>query len=93
MMLQRWVDHEGYEHRVIDDYQRNVTLCDLSAQPEEIKTVIKETIGSAKTKTVEQVGLKLIKFCAKWDPAEDSRVSQSYAEPLNAKYKPEEVTA
>ena len=36
--------------------------------PEEIKTVIKETIGSAKTKTVEQVGLKLIKFCAKWDP-------------------------
>ena len=24
MMLQRWGDHEGFEHRVIDDYQRNV---------------------------------------------------------------------
>ena len=30
MMLQRWIDHEGVEHRVLDDYTRNVTLCDLS---------------------------------------------------------------
>ena len=28
MMLQRWVDHNGEEHRVLDDYNRNVTLCD-----------------------------------------------------------------
>ena len=28
-MLQRWIDHEGVEHRVLDDYNRNVTLCDL----------------------------------------------------------------
>ena len=93
MMLQRWVDHEGFEHRVIDDYQRNVTLCDLSAQPENIKTIIKETIGSANTKEIEQVGLKLIKFCAKWDLQKIADYPQSYAEPLNAKYKPNEVTA
>ena len=93
MMLQRWVDHEGFEHRVIDDYQRNVTLCDLSAQPEEIKKKIKETIGSANTKEIEQVGLKLIKFCAKWDLQKIADYPQSYAEPLNAKYKPNEVTA
>ena len=30
MMLQRWVDHNGEEHRVLDDYQRNVILCDLT---------------------------------------------------------------
>ena len=35
LMLQRWVDHEGAEHRVLDDYNRNVQLCDLTAQPEE----------------------------------------------------------
>ena len=93
MMLQRWVDHEGFEHRVIDDYTRNVTLCDLSAQPDEIKKIIKETVASAKTKAVEQVGLKLIKFCAKWDLQRIADYPQSYAEPLNAKYVKEEVTA
>ena len=94
MMLQRWVDHEGVEHRVIDDYHRNVILCDLTAQPENIKTIIKETIASVKTKTIEQVGLKLIKFCAKWDMQKIAEYPQSYAEPLNAKYKmKEEVTA
>ena len=28
MMLQRWTDSYGDEHRVLDDYNRNVTLCD-----------------------------------------------------------------
>ena len=37
MMLQRWVDHEGKEHRVLEDYERNVILCDLSAQPQNIR--------------------------------------------------------
>ncbi len=65
----------------------------MSAQPENIKTIIKETIGSANTKQIEQVGLKLIKFCAKWDLQKIAEYPQSYAEPLNAKYKPNEVTA
>ena len=55
MMLQRWVDHEGFEHRVIDDYTRNVTLCDLSAQPDEIKEIIKET--ELKTKRLAKKSL------------------------------------
>lgn len=93
MMLQRWLDHEGVEHRVIDDYQRNVILCDLTAQPEEIRKIINETIKKVKTKTIEQVGLKLIKFCAKWDMQKIAEYPQSYAEPLNAKYKQEEVMA
>jgi 5'-3' exonuclease len=87
LMLQRWVDHEGAEHRVLDDYNRNVQLCDLTAQPEEIKTVIKDTVAGADTKEIEQVGLKLIKFCAKWDMQRIADSPESYAEPLNAKYK------
>ena len=87
LMLQRWVDHEGAEHRVLDDYNRNVQLCDLTAQPEEIKTVIKDTVAGVDTKEIEQVGLKLIKFCAKWDMQRIADSPESYAEPLNAKYK------
>ena len=60
---------------------------------DEIKEIIKETVASAKTKAVEQVGLKLIKFCAKWDLQRIAEYPQSYAEPLNAKYKKEEVMA
>ena len=87
LMLQRWVDHEGAEHRVLDDYNRNVELCDLTAQPDEIKQIIKETINSATEKQIEQVGLKLIKFCAKWDMQRIADSPESYAEPLNARYK------
>ena len=87
LMLQRWVDHEGVEHRVLDDYNRNVTLCDLTAQPLEIKQHIANTIADVKQKEIQQVGLKLIKFCAKWDMQRIADSPESYAEPLNARYK------
>jgi 5'-3' exonuclease len=44
LMLQRWVDHNGEEHRVLEDYERNRRLIDLSAQPDEIKAKIFGTI-------------------------------------------------
>jgi len=37
MMLQRWVDHNGTEHRVLDRYEENRVLVDLTAQPQEIR--------------------------------------------------------
>ena len=88
MMLQRWVDHEGVEHRVLDDYQRNVQLCDLTAQPTEIKTLIQETIDQEiqKGKNIPQVGIRLLKFCAAFDLQKISEQVESYAEPLNARY-------
>jgi 5'-3' exonuclease len=88
LMLQRWVDHNGVEHRVLDDYKRNVTLCDLSAQPDNIKTVITETITAATTadKNISQVGIRLLKFCAEYDLQKVSEQVTSFAEPLNARY-------
>jgi 5'-3' exonuclease len=88
LMLQRWTDHEGVEHRVLDDYNRNVKLCDLTAQPEEIKLLITETINSATKaeKNIPQVGIRLLKFCAEYDLQKISEQVQSYAEPLNARY-------
>lgn len=88
MMLQRWVDHEGVEHRVLDDYTRNRLLCDLSAQPDEIKQIIKDTITAEieKEKNVSQVGIRLLKFCSEYNLVKISEQAQSYAEALNARY-------
>jgi 5'-3' exonuclease len=88
MMLQRWTDHEGVEHRVLDDYNRNKLLCDLSAQPADIKLLIKETINQeiGKGKNIAQVGVRLLKLCSEYDLVKISEQVQSYAEPLNARY-------
>jgi hypothetical protein len=87
-MLQRWSDHEGKEHRVLDDYERNRILIDLSAQPEEIKTIITETIAVATgaNKNISQVGIRLMKFCNLYDLKKIADQAQAYAEPLNARY-------
>ena len=88
LMLQKWVDHEGVEHRVLDDYNRNKLLCDLTAQPDDIRKLIVEAIAEelAKEKNVPQVGIRLLKFCAEFDLQKISEQVQSYAEPLNARY-------
>ena len=87
LMLQRWVDHNGQEHRVLDDYLRNVHLCDLTAQPDDIKQCIRETIETnAVPKMVDQVGIRMLKFCNAWDMKKIADNIQSYAEPFQAKY-------
>ena len=87
MMLQRWTDHEGTEHRVLDDYNRNVVLCDLTAQPEHIRQEINNTIASTESKDISQVGMRLMKFCARWDMQRIADQAASYAQPLQARYK------
>jgi 5'-3' exonuclease len=90
MMLQRWVDHEGVEHRVLDDYERNRRLIDLKHQPDHIKQVINETISNnAKAKSIDQVGIRLLKFCQLYDMKRMMDSIQQYAEPLQAKYQNE----
>ena len=88
-MLQRWTDHEGKEHRVLEDYERNRRLIDLSYQPEHIKEIISTTITNATSanKNISQVGIRLIKFCNLYDLKKISEQAQSYAEPLNARYE------
>jgi hypothetical protein len=87
MMLQRWTDHEGVEHRVLDDYQRNVVLCDLTAQPGNIRSIINDVIeDNMQPKSVDQVGMRLMKFCAKWDMQRIADQAQAFAKPLQARY-------
>jgi len=88
LMLQRWVDHNGKEHRVLEDYERNRVLIDLAHQPNDIKEIIKETINKAVSadKNISQVGIRLMKFCHLYDLKKISDQAQAYSEPLNARY-------
>ena len=88
LMLQRWTDHLGEEHRVLDDYTRNVTLCDLTAQPDDIKTLIATTIAEAidGAKDIKQVGVRLVQFAGSYELNKITEQAQSFAEPLNARY-------
>ena len=88
LMLQKWVDHEGVEHRVLDDYHRNVKLCDLTAQPDEIKIIIAEAIAAeiSKQKNLPQVGIRLIKFASTYDLIKVTEQIESYADPFAARY-------
>jgi len=88
LMLQRWTDHNGEEHRVLEDYERNRRLIDLSYQPDDIKEIITNTISTAtlSNKDVGQVGIRLMKFCNLYDLKKIADQAQAYAEPLNARY-------
>ena len=87
LMLQRWVDHNGLEHRVLDDYNRNVVLVDLNAQPDHVKEQIKETIVTGSVpKSVAQIGTKFLKFCGKYELVKLSEHAQQYVDFLSTPY-------
>ena len=90
-MLQRWSDHNGVEHKVLDDYHRNCVLVDLTAQPDDIKLKIAETIATGST-TLNRpmIGAQFLKFCGKYELNRLSEQAQSFAEFLSASY-PEDV--
>ena len=87
LMLQRWVDHNGVEHKVLDDYQRNVTLVDLTAQPDDIKVKMATTIATAQVvKNAPMIGAQFLKFCGKYDLIKLSENASNMAEWLTASY-------
>ncbi len=87
LMLTKWVDPDGVEHRVLDDYERNKLLVDLHAQPEAIIEELDQTIAQAKAenKNVSQVGIRFMRFCGKYDLNRISEQAQLYVEPFNAR--------
>ena len=89
MMLQRWVDHNDVEHRVLDDYERNRILVDLNAQPDHIKEMIAQTIAdNSVPKQVSQIGSKFLKFCGKYELTRISENAKQFADILSSEYKP-----
>ena len=90
LMLQHWTDHNDIEHRVLDDYERNKQLIDLTQQPESIIHSVDETIKEATTsKNVNGVGIHFLKFCGKYELTNISNYPDQYAKWLNKPYKGE----
>ena len=87
LMLSKWIDKDGKEHRVLDDFERNKLLVDLHAQPEAIIEELDQTIQQAKAenKNISQVGIRFMKFCGKYDLQRISEQAQLYVEPFNAR--------
>ena len=87
LMLQRWSDHDGVEHRVRDDFNRNRVLIDLTAQPEDVKLSVDTNIREGvRTTTVPMVGIHLMKFCGKYELNKISDNAETYARWLNSPY-------
>jgi 5'-3' exonuclease len=88
LMLQRWSDHNDQEHKVLDDYERNRILIDLTAQPDEIKAVVDSAIREQIShKDIGQVGLHFLKFCGKFDLVKLSDQADTVSRWMNETYK------
>ena len=88
MQLQHWQDHNGVEHRVRDDYERNRKLIDLTAQPDDVKLSVDTNIreGVRRT-TTPQVGIHLMKFAGKYELNKIADNADTYARWLNSPYQ------
>lgn len=87
-MLQRWTDHEGNEHLVLDDYNRNRQLIDLTAQPDNIKKYLDMTIDEKSVeKDINQIGIRFMKFCGKYNLMRMSERPNDFIAFLNSSYK------
>ena len=88
LMLQRWTDHNGAEHRVLDDYERNCTLIDLTAQPADVKAVVDSCIREQIShKDVGMVGAHFLKFCGKYELTKLSDSADQVSRWMNETYK------
>jgi 5'-3' exonuclease len=86
-MLQRYIDHDNKEVRVKDAFERNKTLIDLKAQPQEIKDAVDQRIReSVRVETVPQVGIHFMKFCGRHELTKISEQAETYSKWLNSPY-------
>jgi len=87
LMLQRWTDHNDVEHRVLDDYERNCKLVDLTMQPDWVKEEMDDALSTLIHKEkVPQVGMHFLKFCGKFELTKLSEQADVIAKWLNSAY-------
>jgi hypothetical protein len=89
-MLKRWnklVGDDTVEVRVIDEFEKNETLIDLTKQPQEIKDLMDGVIVEAVQKPdVQHVGMNFARFCKKHELNRLSVEAQEFAKILGARY-------
>lgn len=88
LMLQRWTDHNNEEHKVLDDYNRNQMLIDLTAQPNDIKDAVDAAIKEQVShRDIGQVGMHFLKFCGKFELNKLSEHADVVSRWMNETYK------
>lgn len=87
LLLQRWQDHEGVEHLVKDDYERNRAIIDLRAQPDWVKAILDETISQAVQRPKKSaVGPHFMKFCGRYNLQKAVDSAQQHTQWLDSTY-------
>jgi hypothetical protein len=91
LMLQEWHDEDDDGNpktvRVLDAYNFNRMLIDLTEQPHEIKGLMDEVIVEAvQTPRKQGVGIHFLRFCERNGLVNLSKESADHAEYLNAPY-------
>ena len=85
LMLQRWVDPDEVEHKVLTDYLANKQVIDLTEQPEHIIDLMDRAIDNAyKKERKSMVGVWLLKFCNKYELVNIAKYPDNYADYMNA---------
>jgi len=87
IMLSKWIDHEGVEHRVRDDYERNRMLIDLTQQPADlIQKFDLAIINEVRVEVKKQVGISLMKFCNQHGLIKIEKNTGDYSPCFSARY-------
>lgn len=87
LMLSKWTDHLGTEHRVKDDFERNRLLIDLGMQPSDLIEKFDAVVANSIIRLPrKQVGLALMKFCNMQGLVKIERASGEFSPCLSAVY-------
>jgi hypothetical protein len=88
LMLSKWTDQDGVEHRVKDDYERNCLLVDLTKIPPDLVDKFDRMIVDAVLEPVKkQVGINLIRFCNKHGLVRIEKNSSEFSSCLSSSYQ------
>jgi 5'-3' exonuclease len=88
LMLQRWMDHEQVEHKVVTDYERNRMLIDLTAQPDDVKATVDAAIREQVShRDIGMVGAHFLRFCGKYDLVKLSDQAEAVGRWMNSTYQ------
>ena len=91
-MLQRFNHHDGTEHKVLDGYNMNTLLIDLSKIPDNIKAECLENIAATtgrKNVPAIKIGTGFMKFCGRWALNKIGNNSVDFMPMLKSKYSEE----
>lgn len=86
-MQTKYTDHEGEEQLVLERYEANRLLIDLTMQPEYVKEACLLSMADAlASERVSGVGINFLKFCNTWNLVNLAKFPDEIANILNKSY-------